>query len=255
MQVKEFKMGLVLSGGGTRGFAHIGALKALEEAGVQVDVISGTSVGSIVGALYADGYSPAKMLELFRKNRVIQLSRLTSFRRGMLSLSGLKKKINKYIQANTFEELKLPLFVTVTNLHRGEVEYAHEGLLAEKIVASATIPILYAPVRIKQELYVDGAVIDNFPVKPIREICEKIVGINIMPKSQVPEIRGIRDVAMRTFQLYVHAMNRDSSAACDLLIEPVDIAGFGYLGSKRGMEMYRIGYDAAKKQLETFKNW
>ena len=66
---------------------------------------------------------------------------------------------------------------------------------------------------------------------------------------------GSRVVAMRTFQLYVYAMNSDSSAACDLLIEPVDIAGFGYLGSKQGMEMYRIGYDAAKKQLETFKNW
>jgi NTE family protein len=251
----KFKTGLVLSGGGTRGFAHIGALHALEEAGIRADVISGTSVGSIVGALYADGYSPAQMLELFRRNRVIQLSRLTFFRKGMLSLVGLKKKIIKYIRAKTFEELKQPLYVTVTNLHRGEVEYAHEGPLADKIVASATIPILFAPVTIQQEYYVDGAVIDNFPVKPIRELCEKIIGINIMPNSQVQEIKGIRDVAMRTFQLYVHAMNRDSSSECDLLIEPLDITGFGYLGSKRGMEMYRIGYDAARKQLETFKNW
>ena len=75
-----------------------------------------------------------------------------------------------------------------------------------------------------------------------------------MPSSQRPEIKGIRDVAMRTFQLYVHAMNRDSSAACDLLIEPLDIAGFGYLGTKRGMEMYRIGYHAAKKKLAKFSN-
>jgi NTE family protein len=251
----KFKTGLVLSGGGTRGFAHIGALQALEEAGIQVDVISGTSVGSIVGALYADGYSPPEILDLFRKNRVIQLSRLTFFRKGMLSLAGLKKKINKYIRAKTFEELKQPLYVTVTNLHLGEVDYVHTGPLTDQIVASATIPILFAPVMINQEYYVDGAVIDNFPVKPIRELCDKIVGINIMPASQAQEIRGIRDIAMRTFQLYVHTMNSDSSAACDLLIEPVDITGFGYLGSKRGMEMYQIGYDAAKKQLETFKNW
>ena len=98
----KFKTGLVLSGGGTRGFAHIGALQALEEAGIRADVISGTSVGSIVGALYADGYNPTQMLELFRKNRVIQLSRLTLFRKGMLSLGGLKKKIIKYIRAKTF---------------------------------------------------------------------------------------------------------------------------------------------------------
>lgn len=249
----EFKTGLVLSGGGTRGFAHIGALQALEEAGVKVNVISGTSVGSIVGALYADGYSPLQMLDLFLENRVIQLSRLTLFRKGMLSLSGLKKKLNRYLRAKTFEELKIPLYVTVTNLHRGEVDYVHAGPLAEKIVASATIPVLYAPVRINEEYYVDGAVIDNFPVKPIRAQCERIIGINIMPKSQVQDIRGIRDVATRTFQLFVHALNRYSSEECDLLIEPVDIAGFGYLGSKRGMEMYRLGHDAAKKQLETFK--
>jgi NTE family protein len=250
-----YKTGLVLSGGGTRGFAHIGALQALEEAGIRVDVISGTSVGSIVGALYADGHGPQQMLEFFRKNRVIQLSKLSWFRKGMLSFSGLKKQINRYISASTFEDLKKPLYVTVTNLHRGEVEYVHTGPLADPIVASATIPILYAPVQINQEYYVDGAVIDNFPVKPIREKCEKIIGINIMPLSQVQEIHGIRDVALRTFQLYVHAMNRNSSVACDLLIEPVDIAGFGYLGSKRGMEMYHIGYHAAKKQLEAFKNW
>ena len=140
-------------------------------------------------------------------------------------------------------------------MHRGEVEYAHKGPLAEKIVASATIPILYSPVRINQEYYIDGAVIDNFPVKPIRELCETIIGINIMPHSQMQKIRGIRDVAMRTFQLYVYAMNRNSSEECDLLIEPMDIAGFGYLGSKRGMEMYLLGYEAAKKQLDTFKNW
>jgi NTE family protein len=250
----EFVTGLVLSGGGTRGFAHIGALQALEEAGMTVDVISGTSVGSIVGALYADGYTPPQMLDLFRKNRVIQLSRLTLFRKGMLSLSGLQKKLNRHLRARTFEELNIPLYVTVTNLHRGEVDYVHTGPLSEKIVASATIPILYAPVQINQEYYVDGAVIDNFPVRPIRAQCEKIIGINIMPKSQVQEIRGIRDVAMRTFQLFVHAMNRYSSTECDLLIEPVDIAGFGYLGSKSGMEMYRLGYDAARKQLETFRN-
>ncbi len=251
----KFKTGLVLSGGGTRGFAHIGALQALEEAGIQVDVISGTSVGSIVGALYADGHSPTQMLELFRQNKVIQLTRLSLFSNGILSLSGLKKKLNKYIRARTFEELKRPLFVTITNIHRGEVEYVHEGPLADMIVASATIPILFSPVRINQELYIDGAVIDNFPVKPIRQLCEKIIGINIMPHSRIQKIRGIRDVAMRTFQLYVYAMNRNSSAECDLLIEPMDIAGFGYLGSKRGMEMYRLGYDAAKKQLDTFKNW
>ena len=91
----KFKTGLVLSGGGTRGFAHIGALHALEEAGIRTDVISGTSVGSIVGALYADGYSPTQMLELFRKYSIRKLTRPSFSRKGIMNFTGLQEIMEK----------------------------------------------------------------------------------------------------------------------------------------------------------------
>ena len=245
----KYKTGLVLSGGGTRGFAHIGAIQALEEAGIHVDVVSGTSAGSIVGAMYADGYSAAEILELFNKHKILRLSRPSFSRKGFLNFRGLNKRIIKYLRAKTFEELKIPLYVCITNLSKGEVVYVHEGPLARVIMASASIPIMFTPVRIGDDYFTDGAVFDNFPVKPVRKQCEQIIGINVMPHSPYKKIRGLHSISMRVFQLFVNAADRASSLQCDILIEPVELADFGYLRHKRGMEMYTLGYEATRKVL------
>ncbi len=245
-----YKTGLVLGGGGTRGFAHIGALKALDEAGIRADIVSGTSVGSIVGAMYADGFTPDQMLQLFRKYTLLRLSRLSFSRRGLLSFGGLKKQVCTQLNAGRFEELKLPLYVCITNLTKGQVEYVNAGPLAEAITASASIPLMYAPVRIGEDLYVDGAVFDNFPVKPLREQCERIIGINIMPHSAHSSFRGLLSTGKRILELYINAADKEKWQQCDLLIEPGGLADYGYLGHKRGMEMYRLGHEAAKKMLD-----
>jgi NTE family protein len=245
----KYKTGLVLSGGGTRGFAHIGALKALEEDGIRPDVVSGTSVGSIVGAMYADGFTPDRMLEIFRKYSIFRLSRPSFSRRGFLNFGGLKKGIMRHLSVHTFEELNVPLYVCIANLSTGEVEYVHQGPLPDVLTASASIPILYAPVRIRDELYIDGAVFDNFPVKPIRDQCERIIGINIMPAGPPQKLKNFRRTSMRIFQLLMNAADSDSWQECDILIEPEGIAEFGYLKHRQGMQMFNIGYESARKVL------
>ena len=245
----KFKTGLVLSGGGTRGFAHIGALKAMEEADLQVDVISGTSAGSIVGAMYADGIPADKMLELFSKYPIRKLSRPSFSRKGILNFKGLQKQIQKHLKADTFEELKYPLYVCICNLTNGTVKYLNTGPLAPALMASASIPLMFKPVNMEDGLYVDGAVFDNFPIKPLREQCEQIIGINIMPHSTVYNFIGIIGTGMRTFQLLMNAADYDSWKKCDLLIAPEGLADYGYLGHRKGMEMYTLGYEAAKKVL------
>jgi NTE family protein len=245
----KYKTGLVLSGGGTRGFAHIGAMQALDEAGQEIDVISGTSVGSIAGALYADGVPPARILELFREHNILKLSRPAFTRRGFLNFKGLRKHISKYLGAVRFEELGIPLFVCVANLTKGRSEYINSGSLADVIVASSSIPILYTPVRLGEDYYIDGAVFDNFPVKPIRENCEQIIGVNVMPHSTDKSLRGFRSTSLRVFQLYMNAADRNKWKDCDVLIEPGGLAELGYLGHRRGMEMYRMGYEETKKVL------
>jgi NTE family protein len=249
----KYKTGLVLSGGGTRGFAQLGALKALEEAGIRADVISGTSVGSIVGAMYADGFTPERMLTVFRKHGIWKLSRLSFSRKGFLNFEGLKRSIVKYLGAETFEELRIPLFVCISNLSTGEAEYVHTGPLRDVITASASIPILYAPVTIRNNLYVDGAVFDNFPVKPIADQCERIIGINVMPASPPANLNGFRQTSMRILQLLVNAADRKSWEKCDVLIEPEGITEYGYLGQRRGLKMYQLGYETARKKLHAIQ--
>lgn len=245
----KYRTGLVLSGGGTRGFAHIGALKALEEAGIKADVVSGTSVGSIVGALYADGIPADKMLELFKQYTIPRLSRLSFSRKGFLNFKGLGKQIKKHLSAQSFEELKIPLYISVSNLTTGTVKYMNSGPLSPVITASASIPVMFTPIKMDDGLYVDGAVFDNFPVMPIQEQCEKIIGINIMPYSTPGNFKGITGTGMRAFQLLMNTADRASWEKCDLLIAPEDLADFGYLGHRKGQEMYNLGYEAAQKVL------
>ncbi len=245
----KYQTGLVLSGGGSRGFAHIGALKALEEAGIQADVISGTSVGSIVGAMYADGYTADRMLEVFKKHSILKLSRLSLSHRGFLSFGGLRKSIRKHLSAENFEELRIPLYVCISNLTSGEAEYVHTGPLTDVLTASASIPVFYTPVQIRNNLYVDGAVFDNFPVRPIEDQCERIIGINVMPFSPPGNLKSFRRTSMRILQLLIHSANRKSWEKCDILIEPEGISEYGYLGHRRGLKMYTLGYETALKKL------
>ena len=254
MTARKFKTGIVLSGGGTRGFAHLGALKALEEEGIIADVVSGTSVGSIVGAMYADGYTVDRMHEVFRKHSILKLSRLSLSGRGFLSFGGLKKSISRHLSAAAFEELNIPLYVCISNISAGKAEYIHSGPLAEVIVASASIPILYTPVRINGQLYVDGAIFDNFPVKPILECCERIIGINVMPAGPPGKLNTFRRTSLRILQLFMNAADRERWRKCDVLIEPEGISEYGYLGHRGGARMYELGYEAARKALQSKGN-
>ena len=140
---KKYKLGVVLSGGGTRGFAHVGFLKALNEEGIFPDVISGASAGSIAGTLYADGYSPDEMTMFFKESKLRKYIEFVKPSGGMVKLSGLMKMLINGLKAKTFEELKLPLFIGVSNLNSGNVEYVSEGSLAKIVIASATIPALF----------------------------------------------------------------------------------------------------------------
>ena len=245
----KYKIGLVLSGGGTRGYAHIGAIKALEEHGIEADILSGTSVGCIVGAMYAYGYRADEMYKILSRYSVLRLSRPLFFGRGFLNFNGLRKQISRYIRAGSFEELKKPLYVAVTNLTRGKVEYIQSGPLQEAVLAAVSIPVMYKPVSIGQDQFADGAVFDNFPISPIRDLCEKVIGINVMPMSGMVAHRGLKMVAFRILQLYTSTLSEASRNQCDILIEPEGIARFGYLGSRHMKKLFNLGYETANKVL------
>ncbi len=244
---KKFKTGLVLSGGGARGFAHLGALMALEEKGIKADVIAGVSAGSIVGAFYAAGYEPEKLFHYFKKKGLFSLSKFNVPTTGLLSLAGLEQEIQEKIPQEKIEELPTPLVVGISNFSLGRMEYHMHGNIAVKVRASSSIPVLFTPVKIGDHWYVDGGLYDNLPIRPLREHCENIIAINVNPINEVHKFRNLKEVAIRTFHLTVDARVKDVKGMADILIEPLDLAEYDILDSSKAREMFDIGYQAVKR--------
>ncbi len=201
MDTIKYKTGLVLSGGGARGFAHLGLIQALNEAGIFPDVISGTSAGAIVGVLYADGHTPGEILKLLNSGSRLDFMRPALPREGLLQINGIIKILQSSLRAKTFEELKIKLYVSATDLNNGKSVYFSEGDLINPVIASASIPVLFQPVVIDKIQYVDGGVMDNLPVKPIEKQCEKIIGSFVNPIGYIEKISGLINIAERTFML------------------------------------------------------
>ena len=155
MEKKKYRTGVVLSGGGARGFAHLGVLQALNDAGIFPDVVSGTSAGALVGVLYADGYRPEEILQIMNSSSMLHYVRPTVPREGLLQISGIERILQENLKASTFEGLSIPLFVTATDLNNGVAKYFCEGELLRPVIASASIPVLFKPVIIDNIYYVD----------------------------------------------------------------------------------------------------
>ncbi len=247
---RSYDTGLVLSGGGARGFAHLGVLQALEEGGILPEVISGVSAGAIVGVFYADGYSPAEIMDLFVKKKLFSLVRFTVPRNGFLRLTGLRELLRSALRARTFEALHTPLWITVTNLNKGRVEYIHEGPLADVVIASASIPILFAPHRIGRYQYCDGGVFDVLPVSPIRHLCRRIIGVNVNPHWEEDNISGLIKMAEWSFYLRILASVWKNLEECEIRIDPQELKGYGIFDISRAREMFDIGYAEARRVLE-----
>ena len=153
--IKKQKIGLALSGGGALGFAHIGAIQALEEHGVKPDFISGSSMGAIIGAIYCAGYSPAKIMRIIQAEKLYKLDKLMSpnlnfKQKGLSSHATLRATLKELIPHDCFDSLEIPFAVCVTNITSGTYEYYYSGKgIVEYVVASASIPGVFDPIVIK----------------------------------------------------------------------------------------------------------
>lgn len=246
----SFKTGLALSGGSAKGFAHLGVIKALDESGYYPDVISGVSAGAIVGAFYADGYHPEEILEMFIRKKLFQLVNPTLNRRGMMNQRGLTKLIKKHLRAKTFEDLNIPLYICVTDFNRGKAVYFNSGSLIDRITASASIPILFKPVIMDNTTYVDGGLVDNLPISPLRNKCKTLIGVNVNPHFEDFKTGSYKKMVERTFYLSLVSKTLEHKDECDLFIEPKGLRGFTYFEISKAREMFEIGYNETLKQLK-----
>ncbi len=249
------KIGIALSGGGTRGVVHIGVLKALEENGIFPTIISGTSAGSIVGAMYAQGYTPAEILSIASERSLLWMFSLRLPTKGFVRHTFLRKMLRRYISANNFEDLKKPLYVAVSNLNSGKAEIKCTGPLHDVIVASASIPVLYEPIRIEGNWYADGGLLMNLPVSPIRDLASYIIAVNLIPRKELlsEEVNTISGVASRCFNLAAINTIKPELKYCDIVIEPEAIYQYSRFNFTNIREMHEIGYDEAKRLMPQIK--
>ncbi|MGQ9620869.1 MAG: patatin-like phospholipase family protein [Bacteroidales bacterium] len=251
MPEKLYSTGLVLSGGGVRGFAHVGIIKALNEAGIFPDVLSGTSAGAIVGALYADGYTPDEIMKIMRSHHWLNYMRPSVSKTGLLSISGIQKILKENLRAKTFNELKIKIFITATDFNNGKVVYFSEGDLIKTVIASSSIPVLFKPVIIDGITYFDGGVLDNLPVYPLENKCRVIIGSYVNPTGPEKKFKSLIQIAERTFLLNLSREVLTKATKFDLLIAPSELKDYPVLDPEKSEEIFRIGYESTKDLLKS----
>lgn len=242
-------IGMVLGGAGTKVYTHLGVLKALKEYGIKPDVFSAASSGSIVGAFMAAGRGIEETQEILKKYRFFNFATPGVHTSGIFNLDNLERNLMKQLKERTFEDLKYPLFMSVTNLYSGKVEYIRTGPLIPAIKASCAIPFLFAPVKLNGQLYVDGGLMDDIPYVPLLGRCEHIVASSVSRAREVRKVNNYLDVAMRVVEL---VMNQDSENArrnSDLFIEPEGVEQYGILEAGHGDELFKLGYEYTKKLI------
>lgn len=249
------QVGFALSGGGAKGFAHLGVVQALRENGLLPDYLSGTSAGAFAGVLLADGHLPEEIISFFNNRAFREFAKLMIPRSGFFSSIPFYRFLHQHLSARTFAELQIPLSVTTTNLDKGSPVHFSDGQLVPPVVASCSVPIIFKPVKIGGEHYVDGGLFKNFPVSPIRKHCRYVVGVNVSPVTNRPYRDNIWNIAERSFHYMFVSNTMADRKACDLLIEINHLSDKNYsmFDLNHTREIYEAGYEAAQKTLEKKK--
>jgi NTE family protein len=236
------KIGLVLSGGGARGVAHIGVIKALEEWGVTFSAISGTSAGAIVGAMYAYGYTPDEILKFIQKMKISKLGRPAWTWGGLLKIDGMRELLLKYMPENNFQVLKIPMTIAATEIQLAESHYFSEGELIPAILASCSVPAVFRPLNLGRALYIDGGILDNFPVGPLKEKCDFIIGSHCNNILKEFDPKSMKTVIERTILISINANSKHNKSLCDVLIDPTGLGKYGGYEIAKAQEIYDFAY-------------
>lgn len=280
------KVGVVLSGGGAKGFAHIGVLKVLEQAGVKIDYIAGTSMGAVVGGLYASGYSAAQIDSIFYntnfdellqdyiprssksfyEKRNDQMYAITlpfnkfkfgipiAYSKGMYNYNLLSKLTHKVRYINDFSKLPIPFVCVATDIERGEEVVLDHGYLPQAMLASSAFPSLFSPVEIDGKLLIDGGVVNNYPVEQIRKMgADIVIGVDV--QDDLKDRKSLKDatrILVQITNLDMIKSMKEKQKLTDIYIKP-DVSNYGVISFDSGRDIIKIGEDAAFSVYEQIK--
>lgn len=277
-------IGIALAGGGIRGIAHVGVLKALEENGIKIDAIGGTSAGSIVAALYAMGYKPYYIYVLFKKyaEEIINIGNtpiingIGSFMRSKkIGLAGfndgtsLEKICNELASRKNVKvigDIKMPIVIPAVDISESKEyiftncaprdnmndDYITEIEIGKAIRASSSFPAFFCPCEFKTHMFMDGGALDNIPILPLKAICDKkIISVNFEADSVAPN-SDVMDIVMKTLDIMGNKISEEGLKKSDFILTvPTDKAGLFDIGKLD--KCYKFGYDTVIKNINKIK--
>jgi NTE family protein len=249
-------IGLALGGGFARGIAHIGVLKVLQEEGIPICAVTGTSVGALIGAAYCSGLTCEELDELAHSVRFTTFARWTLSRYGFASNDRMIPFLARTLKVKTFEEMRIPLGVTATDFNTGEGVVFHSGPIFDPIRASCAYPGMFLPVEIRGRYLVDGMLSHPVPTRPLREMgADRVLAVHLKGTwSKGGPPRHLFDVIGQSFAIAQDAMSSLWRGAADLVVEP-DVAGFAYDDFKRADDLMHVGEVAMRQALPAVRKW
>lgn len=246
----KYNIGYALSGGFIKGFAHLGIMQALHEHGIRPEILSGVSAGALAAVFYADGKEPYHIVELFEHHSFKELTTFSINKQGLLKLDSFIDFLNSNLESKTIEELKIPTIITATDLDHGRIVSFKKGKIAERLAASCCMPILFAPIRINNTYYVDGGILMNLPVSPIRKECEKVIALNVDPLVADEYSKNVVSIALRAYHFIFQANTLPQKGIADLLIESYGLEEYSNRELERAEEIFEKGYNTATELLD-----
>ena len=252
---QDYKLGLALSGGGARGFAHLGAIRAIEEVGLKPDIVAGVSAGSVIAVLYGAGISVDDIMSAFTDSKFSDFANVNlriNANQGLFDFSKFKNFIAEMVAPYVnLEDLPIPTFVGVTDFDHGVPTEFHNGNIADAVAASCSIPICFRPQIINGVSYVDGGVLRNMPSWIIRSRCQRLIGVNCSPLlSTDTSTDSLLEIAMRAYNLMAKANQAFDMDMCDLAVETLQLANYKVFNLKEINKVFISGYATMKKALK-----
>lgn len=242
------KVGIVLSGGGARCVAHLGVLQGLEDLGIKPEATAGASAGAVMAALYAAGYSPTEILEAIKVSSSSGLMNKLVSGSGLFTTGGLKQFLQDLKLPSKFELLKLPLWVAATDLRSCRPVTFSKGLLHAPLMGSCAVPGIFQPVQFEGYTLADGGILDNLPVKEIRQACQILIGSNVNKLNKsLPKNMSRLQTLDRCFHLIIDNQVAVNSAFCDHYLQP-DLSKFPMMELKYPDRLFKAGYRAVMEQ-------
>jgi NTE family protein len=249
------KVGLVLSGGAARGFAHVGVIRVLEREKIPVDVIVGTSVGSLVGAIYADrkdSFELERIAFSLEERDVFDYS-FISPTQGFVRGDRLEEFVLRRLSAKEIEKLKVPFAAVATDIQNGEVVVLRSGSVSRAVRASSSIPGIFIPVNYQGRLLVDGGVLNNVPVDVARQMgAEVVIAVNLAAGKKAAQVSNIFDAMVQSLYLMAVENAEAKLRQADLVIQP-KVSHIALIDFSRKKELLTLGIQAAEEALPSLR--